>query len=171
MTGKDEGYNFRAINTAFDTMLKEENRSPYEAGFLTMIYAAWLVEDQMGRATRIQLIDNVREELDKAKNGELELPVLNDADRQGLLVKAAALSAGDHEMDYRQTIVPMLQHLTTDLKAAGVPDVEVPPVMADYLGMIALALAQEAGLEAIIGRLEGMVEDYRNRRPPFDERR
>lgn len=69
MTSKNEGYNFRAINAAFDTMLKEENRSPYEAGFLTMIYAAWLVEDQMGRATRVQLIENVREELKRPRPG------------------------------------------------------------------------------------------------------
>ena len=171
MAGKDDGYGFRAINAAFDTMLKEEKRSAYEAGFLTMIYAAWLVEDQLGRATRVQLLENVREEMDKAKNGELILPVLSDADRQGLMARSTVEASGNDETNYRQTIFPMLQHLTTDLQVAGVPDVEVPPAMADYMGMIALALAQEAGLEAIIGRLESMLDDYRNRRAGFDGRR
>jgi hypothetical protein len=40
--------------------------------------------------------------------------------------------------------------------------------MTDYVGMIALAIAQDAGLEAIIGRLEGMLDDYRHQRPPFN---
>lgn len=63
----------------------------------------------------------------------------------------------------------MLHHLSTDLKIAGVPDIELPPVLADYAGMLALALAQEAGLETIITRLEGMLDDYRNQRPPFGD--
>ena len=68
----------------------------------------------------------------------------------------------------------ILKIATADFKAAGIPDHEVPPAAADYLVMSVLALGMSEGtseiaVETIIKRMEAMLDDWRNGRPPFTE--
>jgi hypothetical protein len=67
----------------------------------------------------------------------------------------------------------LLLQLRHDWRAAGIADEDVPPAMADFLMYNVLAMTVSNGLsemagEAIIARMRTVLEEFRNREPPFE---
>jgi hypothetical protein len=78
------------------------------------------------------------------------------------------------QQEQHDAAMKVMQKTAKMFRDAGIPDHAVPPAIADHLMMVTLALGRSSGLsyqagEAIIKRMQNMLEDFRLGRPPFGD--
>ncbi|MDR6873567.1 hypothetical protein J2Y55_004594 [Bosea sp. BE125] len=156
------------IRLAIEDIVQRQGKSLYEAAFWSIVFAASLVEDRLGKDDRDRVIANAVGEMDKAR---VDTATARSAPIRQARKRARGLPPKSAAPDYRGMIFSILRITSEEISKAGIPNEEVPPVLADYTAMLALAMGQQAGLEAIIARMGMTLEDYVHHRPPFDERR
>lgn len=154
------------MRTAFNDMLNRQKITEYEAGFLAMVFAATFVEQRVGRQSRDQLIENVVEQLDM-NSREDALPTLA-GDHHIFSQPVTEGDSADEDASSKAEIAKHIRQLLANMKLGGIPDADIPPVLVDYTGLMALALAGEMGLQTLIMRMQDMLDDYSEKRPPFD---
>lgn len=153
------------MQAAFNDMMNRQKITEYEAGFLAMMYAAHFVEERVGPRNRAQLLENVAEEMERSANGGMALPEL-PADHP--LLSALVAEDESAQDDTGPEIAQHIHQLLQNMKLGGIPEADIPPVLAEYAGMMALALVGDMGLQTLIIRMQDMLDDYRDKRPPFD---